>query len=101
MAAKTPPLRAGAPDGTPARRSQRQSLTEARDRSRRGVAWAMRRARATQLHAGQRSPTAIAPAYKDWRGRDRRIRQADRAGEGGRDGPKGGDVDSTFDASAI
>ena len=92
-------LRAVAPDEKPPRRTPK-NITDALDGSSRDVLAAMRKALAKKLDAGEVSSNAIASAYKELRELDRLIRQADRDAIE-RDKPASGDVDSSFDASAI
>ena len=92
-------LRAVAPDEKPPRQEPK-NITEALGGSSRDVLAAMRRALAKKLDAGEVSSNAIASAYKELRELDRLIRQADRDAVE-RDKPASGDVDSSFDASAI
>lgn len=98
MAAKKPPLRAVAPDEKPPK-AEPKNISEALGGSSRDVLVAMRRALARRLDDGDISSNAIASAYKELRELDRLIRLADREGE--EDADVGGDVDDTYDASAV
>lgn len=89
-----------APPGARAKKPEPKNISEALNGSSRDVLAAMRKALARKLDAGEVSSNAIASAYKELRELDRLIRQADR--DASDDEPlSGGDVDDTFDASAI
>lgn len=94
-----PTLRTVKP-GEKAKPKTPKSITEAIDGTGRDVLAAMRRALAKKLDDGEVSSNAIASAYKELRELDRLIRLADAEHEDdSHDGD--GDVDDTFDASAI
>lgn len=87
------------PPGARARRAEPKNITEALGGSSRDVLGAMRRALARKLDDGEVSSNAIASAYKELRELDRLIRLADHESE--QDGSPGGDVDDSFDSTAI
>lgn len=77
-----------------------KNISDALEGSSRDVLWAMRRALAKKLDAGEVSSNAIASAYKELRELDRLIRSIDARHQ---DGAGSGDEaeDGTFDASAV
>lgn len=94
-----PNLRAVKADEKPKPKTPK-SITEALDGSGRDVLAAMRKALAKKLDDGEVSSNAIASAYKELRELDRLIRQADHDASSD-DHHGSGDVNDTFDASAI
>lgn len=80
-------------------KAEPKSITEALDGSSRDVLWAMRKALAKKLDAGEVSSNAIASAYKELRELDRLIRVADQ--DSAQADETQGHVDDRFDASAI
>lgn len=99
MAAKKTHL-AAVPPGARAKKPEPKNISEALAGSTRDVLGAMRKALAKKLDDGEVSSNAIASAYKELRELDRLIRIADReSAESAEDVT--GDVDDTFDASAI
>ena len=91
---------AAVPPGARAKKAEPKNISEALDGSSRDVLGAMRKALAKKLDAGEVSSNAIASAYKELRELDRLIRLADReAAEAAEE--VSGDVDDSFDASAI
>lgn len=101
MTVKKSTLRAVS-EGEKAPKLEPKNISEALDGSSRDVLAAMRRALAKKLDAGEVSSNAIASAYKELRELDRLIRLADQdAAADHADRETQGNVDSTFDASAI
>ena len=97
MAAKKGHLSVAEPG---ARRPEPKNISEALTGSSRDVLAAMRRALAKKLDDGEVSSNAIASAYKELRELDRLIRLSD-ADHARSSTDDRGDVDDTYDASAI
>lgn len=100
MAAAKKSHLAAVPAGARAQKAEPKNISEALSGSTRDVLGAMRKALAKKLDDGEVSSNAIASAYKELRELDRLIRVADReAAESAQE--LSGDVDDSFDASAI
>lgn len=100
MAAKKAHLSAVPPGAKAAKKVEPKNISEALSGSSRDVLGAMRKALAKKLDDGEVSSNAIASAYKELRELDRLIRLADQdAAQAERETQ--GDVDDSFDASAI
>lgn len=88
------------PPNARAKKPEPKNISEALSGTTRDVLAAMRKALAKKLDDGEVSSNAIASAYKELRELDRLIRLAD-LDAAAADDSGGGDVDDTFDASAI
>lgn len=102
MTSKKPGLSVVPPNATAPKKPDPRNISEALDGSSRDMLAAMRKALAKKLDNNEIASNSIASAYKELRELDRLIRQADRdAVEIAAEDEKSGDVDDTYDASAV